>query len=488
MSQTSTGPMQGVSGTLSAVERLLRLFSDVRPGEGRVVLLMFANVLLLLCAYYFIKPLREGWLAVSGIDGLTKMELKAYSSFGQAVLLVWVVSVYSRFVGRWPRHQLIARATIFCMGVMVLFWLAQPDFLITSIPYGGIVFYLWVGMFGVFVIAQFWAFAADLFADDRGRRLLPVIAIGATSGAVIGSWVAKQTVTLGIIGTEYLLLASLVPLSLTIWLTRLAHEAETLRGVGVGAATVTDSTTTTGPSDELNPSLRELSMMDTRSAVTLVFGSKILLTIALVTLLTNWVNTNGENILFRVIQESVENDLRTQGIVGTQEVLRYVRDQTTAFYGDFFFWVNILALFLQAIVASRLLKYGGFGSLFLALPVIALLSYAVMALIPVLLAIKVMKIAENATDYSLSNTARHVFWLPFDAQVTYKGKPAVDSLFVRFGDGLAAITVLVGVQVLGLSLFGYLVFNVALAVVWLGLAVWLVIEHGRFRKSVSINA
>ena len=36
----------------------------------------------------------------------------------------------------------------------------------------------------------------------------------------------------------------------------------------------------------------------------------------------------------------------------------FTRDQTTAFYGNFYFWVNVTALVLQAFVASRLLKYG----------------------------------------------------------------------------------------------------------------------------------
>ena len=65
---------------LSRTERLLRLFTEVKPGEGGTALMMFTNVFLILLAYYFIKPLREGWIAVSDIEGLTKMEVKAYSS------------------------------------------------------------------------------------------------------------------------------------------------------------------------------------------------------------------------------------------------------------------------------------------------------------------------------------------------------------------------------------------------------------------------
>ena len=57
----------------SVSERFLGLFTEVRPGEGNTALLMFANVFLILCAYYFVKPLREGWVAISDISGLSKM-------------------------------------------------------------------------------------------------------------------------------------------------------------------------------------------------------------------------------------------------------------------------------------------------------------------------------------------------------------------------------------------------------------------------------
>ncbi len=69
-----------------------------------------------------------------------------------------------------------------------------------------------------------------------------------------------------------------------------------------------------------------------------------------------------------------------------------------------------------------------------------------MAMLPVLAVVRVMKIAENATNYSIDNTARQVLWLPTTTEMKYKAKPAIDSLFVRLGDGLAALTVLVGVQ------------------------------------------
>ena len=83
-------------------------------------LLMFTNVFLILMAYYFIKPLREGWIAISDVGGLTKMEVKAYSSFAQSLILLFIVGWYARLADRWDRVTLFTRATLFCISNMVI--------------------------------------------------------------------------------------------------------------------------------------------------------------------------------------------------------------------------------------------------------------------------------------------------------------------------------------------------------------------------------
>jgi AAA family ATP:ADP antiporter len=428
---------------------------------------MFANVFLILCAYYFVKPLREGWIAISDVSGLSKMEVKAYSSFGQSLLLVPIVAWYGRLAQRLPRASLIGRASLFCISNMVVFWALQPGVFFEHLPVSGIVFYLWVGMFGVFVVAQFWAFAADLYDDGRGRRLLPMIAIGATAGAAGGAWIAEQLVQSGIVPTKHLLLAAILPLGLSILLTRTVDLREG-GGGGRPAAAADDQGATLG-----------------RSAIELVMKNRFLVAVAGVTLLLNWVNTNGENLLFRVVQESLARDASQQGLdAASREALEYTRDGTTLFYGDFFFWVNLCALGLQAFAASRLLKYGGVGLILLLLPVISLVSYTAMWIVPVLAVVKMMKIAENATDYSINNTARHVLWLPVPAAMTYQGKPTIDTLVTRIGDGLAAITALVGVQLLDLATDSYFVFNVALVLVWLALTFDVIRKHRELSEEV----
>jgi AAA family ATP:ADP antiporter len=474
------------SDQLSRTERFLRVFTEVRPGEGPTALLMFANVFLILCSYYFIKPLREGWIAVSAIEGLEPMEVKAYSSFAQAILLLPIVGWYGQLALRWGRTPLFTRATLFCVSNMVLFFFLQPDFFFEKLPWTGILFYLWVGIFGVFVVAQFWTFCADIYSDERGKRMMPMIAIGATSGAAAASWmVSRMTRVDEVTGTalvpnEYLLIVAIFPLLLSILITRLVESRE--HRVTEAHGEEAPSSSAEG-GEEDGDGLRFLF-----SGARLVFVSRFILAAALVTLLVNWVNTNGENLLFRVMNEALANEAAEAGVVEARAVDEFIKAGTTAFYGNFFFWVNIVALLLQSVVASRLLKYGGFASLLLVLPVIALISYTAMALVPVLAIVKIMKIAENATDYSLNNTARHVLWLPVSSEMKFRGKPAIDTLYVRMGDGLAALTILIGVQVLDLATGTFFAFNVALVLAWLWFAVMLVREHRKASEAISSDA
>ena len=280
---------------LSRNERFLRLFTEVKPGEGTTALLMFANVFLILLAYYFIKPLREGWIAVSDVQGLSKMEVKAYSSFLQSIILLFVVGWYAQLAEKWDRVTLFTRATLFCISNMIIFWFLQPNFFIEGFSLMGVVYYLWVGMFSVFVVAQFWTFAADIYTNERGKRMLPFIAIGATSGAAFGSWVVNVLVGSGIMPTEALLLVAIVPLIVSIFIVRIvaqrqaAHAKDDVENAPETEAVVSEKASIWG-------------------GAKLVLLSKFLLLAALVTMLTNWVNTNGENLLFGVIQDSLASD------------------------------------------------------------------------------------------------------------------------------------------------------------------------------------
>ena len=65
MSETPQAP-SGDGAAPGPLDRVLRVFGDVRAGEGATVLLMCLNVFLLLMAYYVLKTVREPLILLAG--------------------------------------------------------------------------------------------------------------------------------------------------------------------------------------------------------------------------------------------------------------------------------------------------------------------------------------------------------------------------------------------------------------------------------------
>jgi hypothetical protein len=148
-----------------------------------------------------------------------------------------------------------------------------------------------------------------------------------------------------------------------------------------------------------------------------------------------------------------------------------------AFSGDYQFWVNVTALMLQIFVTSRLVKYAGLAGALLAPPLIAFGGYMVIAAGVGFSAVRWIKTAENATDYSIMNTARQLLWLPTTREEKYKAKQAIDTFFVRSGDVVSAILVYAGASVLHLTVPQFAGVNVVLTVAWLAVAVRIARPH-----------
>ncbi|XXT16641.1 hypothetical protein WME94_41055 [Sorangium sp. So ce429] len=148
------------------------------------------------------------------------------------------------------------------------------------------------------------------------------------------------------------------------------------------------------------------------------------------------------------------------------------------FKGDFFYWVNTFGVLVQLFLVSRIFKYLGVRFALFILPTIALLGYSSLAVLPALAVVRVAKIAENSTDYSVQNTARQALFLPVGRDAKYSAKAAIDTFVVRAGDVLAACAVIAG-QVLALSIRHFAMINIALALVWLGVVVGIAREHRR---------
>ena len=422
------------SRTDRALSVLLRPFAKVEPSEAVTAALLTLTVFLLLTAYYLLKTAREPLILLHGGP-----EVKSYAAAGQAVLLLGFVQVYGVVAKRVGRMRLLLGVYLFFASNLLTFAaLARTSFPV-AIP-----FYLWVGVYNYTSIAQFWAFASDVYSPEQGKRLFAVLGIGSSVGAVAGAQVAKSLVSFG---PQALMLGAALLLgvccALLLWVnTRVEPPA-------------------VAQTQEQRPLAQE-------SAFSLLTHDKYLLLIAALTLLINWVNSNGEYILDKTLLAAVASSgqqLNAMAFIGR-------------FKAEYFEWVNIVGVLLQLFAVSRVLDKLGVRAALFFLPVVAFGGYTVMLVAPVLSLIRFAKVAENSLDYSVQNTARQALYLMATRVEKYVGKTAVDTFFVRLGDVMSAGVVWLGAQY-ALPTPVFAAINLGLIVTWIVVVVAVGREHRR---------
>src|SRR6185436_9573601 len=161
----------------SGIERFLNLFTEVRAGEARTALLLALNVFLILMSYYMLKTVREALILAEG-----SAELKSYLSAAQVVVLAFAVPYYGRLVEKFPRMKLINTVTAFFLICPVVFYLLAQ----AHVPLG-MIYFVWIGVFNLMIVAQFWSLANDIYSKEEGERLLVIVGLGASLGAVAGA-------------------------------------------------------------------------------------------------------------------------------------------------------------------------------------------------------------------------------------------------------------------------------------------------------------
>ena len=420
----------------------LRLFGDVRRGESATVVLMMLNIFVVLVAYYVIKTVREPLILTTG-----GAELKAYASACQALVLMVAVPVYSYFASRTETRKLIFGVTLFFALCIEAFFVGYR----AEIPMLGFAFFVWVGIFNVAIIAQFWSFANDIYSVPTGERLLPVIAVGATVGAPVGAWIAGKLFEAGLSP------AVLMQVSAGLLLLHILLYTMTLsRPDGV-------------PHEREADAQRERSIS---GGFALVFRSRYLTLIAALLVLLNLVNSTGEYLLSSFAEDQADAALAQALAVDPDlNVGEFMGRFFGVFYGDFFFWVNIISVILQALIVSRIVKYLGVAGVLFALPVVALGNYGWIAMGLGFAAFRGFKTAENATDYSIMNTAKAMLWLPTSHDEKFQAKQAVDTFFVRLGDVIAAGIVYVGTHQLAFGSTEFARVNVVIIFIWMVVAI-----------------
>jgi AAA family ATP:ADP antiporter len=469
----------------------------VKAGEGFLSIVMALNIFLILNAYYVLKPIRGSLMGNTSISifdyEIGGDELKAYLAVVMSFFLIFVVQQYGILTNRASRIKVLNITSTFIVVAVLIFFVLMSFFSLDGAAIA-IIYFIWIGTVNVFLIAQFWSYANDIYTRGQGKRLFPIIAVGMNTGAILGAWLSKD---FGKKHTMLLMFSSAIVLGIVQVLYNLIEKRVLREGTG-GAFE---------ESEEIVKQESDARLSD-EGGLSLVFKSKYLLLIAAMIFLSNIVNTTGEFIVDKTYRSEVAHyypdnmfsqEWVTQ-IENGEAPLPEGMDQTevraiekpvdrakvlsvarkgfgTSFFGSFYFWVNLVGALLQLFLVSRLFKFIGVRGAVFILPAIAMFGGLLFGILGTVLALRLYKTAENATDYSLQNTVKAALFLPTSRNEKYKAKAFIDMVVVRAGDALSAGIVAAGLHLLAFGTQQFALFNAAVCVLWLYVCVMLFREH-----------
>ena len=410
-------------------ERLLRPFAEVKAGEAFTALILTSTIFLILTSYYLLKVIREPLILLSG-----GAEVKSYAAAGQALLLIPVLRAHGAIARRVSRFKLIAIIFGFVASNLLVFAL-----LLRANVSIGLSFYLWVGTFNYLLVATFWSFANDVYTPEQGKRLFAIVGVGSSVGALAGAALAS------------FMLKHLSPLELML-------AAAVLLVVTLVPFAVVNAQRSCCPKDRGREVTKDEPLTGAGGFQALLADHYLIL-IGAITVLANWVTNSGEYVLDKTLIEVARSS-------AVADPARFVGQ----FKAEYFWWVNVVAVIGQFFVVSRVLKYLGVGTALLVLPVVAMGGALAIVLFPVLGLIRVAKVAEKGTEYSLETTAVNALYLVVSRDAKYKAKAVIDTFLVRSGDVCAAASILIGTH-LGVKTYGFAAMNVVLTATWL-LVAW----------------
>lgn len=402
----------------SSIRAWFQSLADIRRGEYMAVALMLGYGFLALTSYYVIKPVRNSiFVDRVGADALPLIYVLT------AVVVVGVMVLYSKYVEKVGRLTLVL-SSMAGLGVsLVLFFLALRNG--SGVVSSG-AFYVFVKLYPLFLVSQFWLVANLLFTTTQARRLFGPIGMGLILGGIAGSGVAGFAATQ--LGTEPLLLVATGILGLCALLV-LALGPRIRKGTGASARLTDDVSAT---------------------ALTLLRDSPHLRTIAWILGLTIVVGTLLDWQLNRAVELFIEGE-----------------DAKTEFWGLFYAVLNLTSVVIQIGATSFVLRRFGVGRALFILPVVlGIASLGILAL-PLLSMVAAAKGLEGAVRYSLDQSTRELLFLPVPTEHKYKVKPLIDLAIYRGGTGFGGILLLVFVNGLGLGLRSISVVTLGAVAAWL---------------------
>jgi ATP:ADP antiporter, AAA family len=409
---------------------------NAEPHELPGLLAAFATVFAMFSSYSILRPIRETMGLTSGVETLPAL------FWGTFIAMLAAQPLYGWLTSRFRRSTFLPWIYLFfilnILGFYAWFNLQQDHTWIAR------VYFVWVSVFNLFVVAVFWSLMADVFTREQAGRLFGFIAAGLSVGGLFGPFLGKQLAQP--IGTINLLLvsAALLALGLVAMMGVLGWH----RAHGAGTTETADKDARLGGSS--------------LAAFTQVLRSPYLALIALFVLLLTWAST----FLY----------LEQQAMVA--EVFKD-RDARTEFFNTIDFWVQCASLFVQLFVFGRLFRWFGLLPLLVLVPLLMLLGYATLALNPTFAVLIGVMILRRVGEYAIARPSRDTLYTVVTREEKYKAKSLIDTFVYRGGDATSASLHAFLKSTFGLGLVG---------IAWVGAgvaALWAVVAFALGRMHVS---
>ena len=439
--QADAGP--GAS-TGSGAARWLGAAINARPAELAGVLLATASVFCMFSAYAVLRPIRETMGITSGVSTLPAL---FWATF---VVMLAVQPVYGWLTSRYRRSAFLPWVYLFfaldILGFYVWFnaqtdhtWIAR-------------VYFVWLSVFNLFVVAVFWSLMADVFDREQAGRLFGFIAAGISLGGLAGPLLVQHL-------AESLGTVNLLPISAALLALSLVFMIGVLRWQRRTSA-ATPGVAASDPDARLGG--------HSLAAFVQLLRSPYLALIALFVFLLTWIST----FLY----------LEQQALVA--EVFQD-RDAQTVFFSRIDFWVQAGSLLIQLFLFGRLYRWFGFRALIVSIPLLMVLGFGALALFPTFGVLIGVMMIRRIGEYSITRPSRDTLYTVVSREEKYKAKSLIDTFVYRGGDATSASAHALVKGAFDLGLSGIAWCGAALAAVWALVALRLGREHVTRRSSTT---
>ncbi len=374
---------------------------NVKSEEWVGAILSFLYYFSILSAYYVIRPLRDQLAVEVGSEQLPWF----FTAIFVATLVL--TPLFAWGVSRWPRRVIMPFVNIIFIVCLLVFIILFNDQSLLSTRSLGILFFVWVSVFNLFVVSVFWSFMSDIWSDAQARRLYPIIALGGTAGAIMGPTITSNLVE--VIGSAYLLGVSALLLSVAVvcvlFLGSWAHKH------GVHRFELNNEAAVGGG---IWDGLKQ------------IFSNRFIGIMSLMMLLNDAIGT----IAYVLITDY-------SGVTFPHDVIGQTR-----FAANMDLSANIIQIGVQLIVTRWLLVRYGAGLVFAVWGAIVVFISLTMAFIndPCALVlgpmpwVALVQILTRSLSYGMIQPARETLYTLVSRDIRYKGKNAVDTVVWRAGD------------------------------------------------------